>query len=115
MRSFHLNLIFLLFFFWSCDRWDYPDESNPVSQSFPVTYLSLVAVDTIYASIDSVTGGGTATRTVQIAKSIQNDFGVESIILSTDQGLDKTSKAVSFWDIGLIILFNEIGGLLILF
>ncbi|SVC68698.1 uncharacterized protein METZ01_LOCUS321552, partial [marine metagenome] len=55
MRSFHLNLIFLLFFFWSCDRWDYPDESNPVSQSFPETYLSLVAVDTIYASIDSVT------------------------------------------------------------
>ena len=28
-------------------------------------------------SIDQITGGGTATRTIQIAKSIQNDFGIE--------------------------------------
>ena len=51
--------------------------------------MSVLLVNT---SIDPVTGGGTATRTVQIAKSIQKDFGVECIILSTDQGLDDTSK-----------------------
>ena len=43
-------------------------------------------------SIDPVTGGGTATRTVELARSIQKDFEVECIILSTDQGLDETSK-----------------------
>ena len=46
-------------------------------------------------SIDQITGGGTATRTVQIAKSIQNDFGIECIVLSTDQGLNEESKETS--------------------
>ena len=46
----------------------------------------------VNTSIDPVTGGGTATRTVQLARSIQKDFKVECIILSTDQGLDDTSK-----------------------
>ena len=46
----------------------------------------------VNTSIDPVTGGGTATRTVQLASSIQKDFKVECIILSTDQGLDETSK-----------------------
>ena len=43
-------------------------------------------------TIDQITGGGTVTRTVQIAKSIQNDFGIECIVLSTDQGLEEESK-----------------------
>lgn len=42
-------------------------------------------------SIDQITGGGTATRTLQIARSIQNDFGIECIVLSTDQGLEEKS------------------------
>jgi len=46
----------------------------------------------VNTSIDPVTGGGTATRTVQLGRSIQKDFKVECIILSTDQGLDDTSK-----------------------
>lgn len=43
-------------------------------------------------SIDVVTGGGTAARTIQIAKSMQNDFGVECIILTTDKGLNEAFK-----------------------
>ena len=39
-------------------------------------------------SVDLVTGGGTATRTIQIAKSIQEYYGEKCMILSTDQGLD---------------------------
>ena len=42
-------------------------------------------------SIDLVTGGGTATRTIQIAKSLQKHFGEKCTILSTDQGLGVTS------------------------
>jgi len=44
-------------------------------------------------SIDKVTGGGTATRTLQLAKSIKEDFGINCIILSTDQGLDAHTKS----------------------
>jgi glycosyltransferase involved in cell wall biosynthesis len=46
----------------------------------------------VNTSIDPVSGGGTATRTVQLARSIKKDFEVECIILTTDQGLDETSK-----------------------
>ena len=54
-------------------------------------------------SIDPVTGGGTATRTVELARSIQKDFEVECIILSTDQGLDETSKQ-QYSDLKTVIL-----------
>jgi len=64
---------------------------------------SNLSVLLVNASIDSVSGGGTATRTIQIAKSIQNDFGGESIILSTDQGLDKTCKN-NYNDIKTVLL-----------
>jgi len=42
-------------------------------------------------SIDRVTGGGTAARTLELAKSIGNDFGEKCIVLSTDHGLDDIS------------------------
>ncbi len=54
-------------------------------------------------SIDPVTGGGTAARTVRIARSIQKDFGVECIILSTDQGLDEASK-MHYSDLNIVLL-----------
>ena len=38
-------------------------------------------------SIDLVTGGGTATRTTQLAKALQKYYDEECIILSTNQGL----------------------------
>ena len=57
----------------------------------------------VNSSIDPVTGGGTATRTVQLARSIQKDFEVECIILSTDQGLDETSKQ-QYSDLKTVIL-----------
>ena len=57
----------------------------------------------VNTSIDPVTGGGTATRTVQLARSIQKDGEVECIILSTDQGLDETSKQ-QYSDLKTVIL-----------
>ena len=44
-------------------------------------------------SIDIVSGGGTATRTLQLAQSIKEDYGVNCTILSTDQGLDAQTKS----------------------
>ena len=44
-------------------------------------------------SIDRVTGGGTAARTLQLAKSINEDLGVNCSILATDQGLDTQAKS----------------------
>ena len=38
----------------SCSRWEYEDRSEPTELSFPETYLTLVAVDTIYSTIDSL-------------------------------------------------------------
>ena len=45
--------LLFLFFILSCSRWDYEDESIFPASSAPETYLSLVALDTIYASLDS--------------------------------------------------------------
>ena len=44
-------------------------------------------------SIDLVSGGGTAARTLSVTQSIRDDFKKECIVLATNQGLDK--KAVS--------------------
>jgi glycosyltransferase involved in cell wall biosynthesis len=57
----------------------------------------------VNASIDPITGGGTATRTVQLARSIQKDGKVECIILSTDKGLDETSKQ-QYSDLNTVLL-----------
>ena len=57
----------------------------------------------VNASIDPITGGGTATRTAQLARSIQKDGEVECIILSTDQGLDETSKQ-QYSDLNTVLL-----------
>ena len=54
MRSLYLNLFVIIFLFWSCSRWDYSDPSNPIDPAPPETYLSLIANDTIYASVDSL-------------------------------------------------------------
>jgi glycosyltransferase involved in cell wall biosynthesis len=43
-------------------------------------------------SIDRKTGGGTAARTIELAKSLNKDFVTKCIILSTDQGLDEKTK-----------------------
>jgi len=48
-----IRLIILLFFL-SCSRWEYDDLSDPIEANIPQTYLSLVAVDTIYSTIDSM-------------------------------------------------------------
>ena len=52
----HLNIIrlIILLFFLSCNRWEYDDLSDPIEANLPQTYLSLVAVDTIYSTIDSI-------------------------------------------------------------
>jgi len=52
----YLNIIrlFLLVFFLSCSRWEYDDLSEATTLNLPETYLSLLAVDTIYASEDSL-------------------------------------------------------------
>ena len=39
-------------------------------------------------SIDPVTGGGSANRTIQVAEAIVKYYGVECVILTTDKGLD---------------------------
>ena len=46
--------LFILLFFLSCSRWEYDDLSDPIEANIPQTYLSLVAVDTIYSTIDSM-------------------------------------------------------------
>ena len=47
------RLIFL-FFILSCNRWEYEDFSSPIDANPPETYLSLIAIDTIYAAMDSM-------------------------------------------------------------
>jgi len=36
--------------------WEYEDQSNPIDPRPPDTYLSLIASDTVFAAIDSLTG-----------------------------------------------------------
>jgi hypothetical protein len=38
----------------SCSLWEYEDPTNPIPNAAPETYLSLIARDTIYASIDDI-------------------------------------------------------------
>ena len=40
-------------------------------------------------SIDPVTGGGSANRTIQVAEAFVKYYGTECVILSTDKGVDK--------------------------
>ena len=46
--------LFILLFILSCGRWEYEDQSELLGPNFPETYLSLVAIDTIFSSIDSL-------------------------------------------------------------
>ena len=48
-----IQLIILLIIL-SCSRWEYENESSPIEPSAPETYLTLVAVDTIYSTLDSL-------------------------------------------------------------
>ena len=50
LKNIHLFSLVILF---SCGRWEYEDRSEPIELSLPETYLTLVAVDTIYSTIDS--------------------------------------------------------------
>ncbi len=46
----------IVLFIVSCSLWEYEDPSSPFANKSPVTYLSLIASDTIYAHLDSTTG-----------------------------------------------------------
>ena len=48
--------IIILLFIFSCSIWEYDDLSNPIDPQKPNTYLSLIASDTVFASLDSITG-----------------------------------------------------------
>ena len=45
--------LFILVIFLSCNRWEYDDPSDSIEISMPQTYLTLVALDTIYSTTDS--------------------------------------------------------------
>ena len=51
-----LYSIIILLFIFSCSIWEYDDLSNPIDSQKPNTYLSLIASDTVFASLDSITG-----------------------------------------------------------
>ena len=46
--------LFVLIFFLSCNRWEYDDLSDQVEPNIPQTYLSLIALDTIFSTVDSL-------------------------------------------------------------
>ena len=52
----HLKIIqlFVLIFFLSCNRWEYNDLSDQVEPNITQTYLSLIALDTIFSTVDSL-------------------------------------------------------------
>ena len=54
-------------------------------------------------SIDLITGGGTAARTVSVAKSIQKDFQEECVILATSQGLSE-QKILEYQNSNIFLL-----------
>ena len=54
MNRLYLSSSVLLIF--SCTLWEYEDSSNPIDPRAPDTYLSLIASDTVFAAIDSLTG-----------------------------------------------------------
>ena len=43
-------------------------------------------------TIDPVTGGGSANRTIKVAEALINYYGVECTVLSTDYGFDGDIK-----------------------
>ena len=50
----NFNILILVFFLFSCNRWDYEDKSYAVSLEYPETYISIFSSDTIFTSIDSL-------------------------------------------------------------
>ncbi len=51
----HFYFLLIGLFFTQCSLWEYSDPSSPIEDELPETFLSLIASDTIYASIDTVT------------------------------------------------------------
>ena len=52
-RLYLISSVLLIF---SCTLWEYENPSNPIDPRAPDTYLSLIASDTVFAAIDSLTG-----------------------------------------------------------
>ncbi len=50
--TYHVILVSLVL--WSCSLWEYEDPSKPYESLPPETYLSLTAIDTIFAAIDEI-------------------------------------------------------------
>lgn len=59
-----LYFLLLCLFFARCSLWEYNDPSNPIEDDPPETFLSLIASDTIYASIDTVTSSTDGGETI---------------------------------------------------
>ena len=51
-----LYLISILLIILSCTLWEYDDLSDPIEKQIPNTFLSLSASDTVFATVDSITG-----------------------------------------------------------
>ena len=51
-----LYLISILLIILSCTIWEYDDLSDPIEKQIPNTFLSLSASDTVFATVDSITG-----------------------------------------------------------
>ncbi|MFQ6604403.1 MAG: hypothetical protein ACE5D8_02505 [Fidelibacterota bacterium] len=54
MKIYHFIPFIILTVFAGCKLWQYDDESDPISAQSPETYLALVAGDTIYLAVDSI-------------------------------------------------------------
>jgi len=48
------NILLLILFLLSCNRWDYEDKSFSVPKEFPETYITISSSDTIFTSLDSL-------------------------------------------------------------
>ena len=85
------RLLFTLIFFYSCSLWDYEDASDPYDNTPPETYLSLIASDTIYAHIDSLSG--------EVTYAIDEEPSVSMIWDTLDHAFTTitTSKQLLHW------------------
>jgi len=84
-------LPFTLIFFYSCSLWDYEDPSDPYDNTAPETYLSLIASDTIYAHIDSLSG--------EVTYAIDEEPSVSMVWDTLDHAFTTitTSKQLLHW------------------
>ncbi len=63
------TISFFLLLILSCSRWEYDDSSSHTHESSPQTYLTLIAVDTLYSTQDS-----TGTSIFLINEEINSDY-----------------------------------------